>query len=117
MQSLLFLQEGDILSAGKTISRFFIVSLGLFLYCYTGDYLQYQFEKVSEAAYDCHWYNLPPRISRNIINIQMRASHLMNLSAGRICELNLELFKTAMQTAMSFFSLMRIIFEKDDHTL
>ena len=117
IQTLLFLQAGDTISAGRTTSGFLIVALGLFLYCYMGDYLQFQFEKVSEAAYFCNWYNFSPRIGRNVINIQMRANRFINLNAGKMCDMNLEMFKTAMKTAMSFFSVMRIILENEENTI
>ncbi|XP_033221010.1 odorant receptor 4-like [Belonocnema kinseyi] len=117
IQTLLFLQVGDTISAGRTTSGFLIVAFGLFLYCYMGDYLQFQFENVSEAAYLCNWYNFSPKISRSIIHIQMRANRIINLSAAKICDMNFEMFKSAMKTAISFFSVMRMVLENEENTI
>ncbi|XP_043485128.1 odorant receptor 2a-like [Leptopilina heterotoma] len=111
--TLIYLQQGDTVTAGRTICGFSIVVMSLFIYCYIGDYLQYRFEKTTEAIYHCFWYSCSPKVSRNILHIQTRGRNLMNLTAGHFCNINLEMFKTAMKTAMSFFSVMRILLEKE----
>ncbi|XP_033219358.1 odorant receptor Or1-like [Belonocnema kinseyi] len=111
--TLIYLQQGDTVTAGRTICGFSIVVMSLFIYCYIGDYLQFRFEKTAEAIYSCFWYNCSPKVSRNIVHMQTRGRRLMNLTAGKFCTINLEMFKTAMKTAMSFFSVMRILLSKN----
>ena len=111
---MIYLQKGDTVTAGRTMCGFTIVVMSLFLYCYIGDHLQQRFRKTSDAIYSSFWYNCSPKINKNIIHIQTRGLHLMNLTAGKFCNINLEMFKTAMKTAMSFFSVMRILLDKDN---
>lgn len=47
----------------------------------------------------------------------MRANRIINLSAAKICDMNFEMFKTAMKTAMSFFSVIRIVLENEENTI
>ncbi|XP_046610956.1 odorant receptor 13a-like isoform X1 [Neodiprion virginianus] len=109
---ILSVENGDLFGAGKYISYLTAILGQLFLYCFAGDYLQSQSLGLASAAYETHWYNLPPDIARDLLFAMIRAKNPLRISAGKFFFMTLESFKVILKTSASYLSLLRVIVER-----
>ncbi|KAG7203381.1 hypothetical protein KM043_013452 [Ampulex compressa] len=61
----------------------FLVLLILYAHCTVGESLLTESAKVSEALYDCKWYNMPIKNARCVVLCIMRAQKPLCLTAGK----------------------------------
>ncbi|XP_076677408.1 odorant receptor 67a-like [Andrena cerasifolii] len=64
----------------------------LFAYSYVGNYLKDQMEGIGYSAYCCRWYDLPNRLSKDIVFILMRSHNPVHLKAGNFFVVNMETY-------------------------
>lgn len=107
------MKENNITAAIEiTSGTFFYVFTELYIYCYIGDKLSSQIDKLCFAVYDCCWYNFPINALKDIIFVMMKNNRGFSLTAGKIYIMNLENFKNIVKTMGSFFSVMRLMVYK-----
>ncbi|PSN55029.1 Odorant receptor Or2 [Blattella germanica] len=62
---------------------------------------------IGETAYAISWYQQTTVFQRQIMMIIMRAQRPVEMSAGLFGKMSLELFSKIMNTAYSYFTLMK----------
>ncbi|XP_035741500.1 odorant receptor 13a-like [Vespa mandarinia] len=82
------------------------VMLHIYLYCYVGEKLFSEGTKMAYAAYDCNWYNLPPKDARCLTIIMCRAQISSRITAGKFCSFNHKLFGNILKTSIGYLSVL-----------
>ncbi|XP_069681211.1 odorant receptor Or2-like [Periplaneta americana] len=77
------------------------------LICWIANNLTTQSEMVGEASYNCGWYDASKKFNTSISLIIMRAQRPALLSVGPFGTLSLELFGKIMNSAYSYFTLLK----------
>ncbi|XP_076376757.1 odorant receptor 9a-like isoform X1 [Megalopta genalis] len=81
----------------------------LFAYSYVGEYLKTQFEGVGYCIYCSSWYNIPRKISMDVVFFLMRSQKPVHLKAGNFFFVNLETYMSIVKTSMSYLSVLRVM--------
>lgn len=89
-----------------TFSLFYIVEI-LFLLCLFGNILTSNLALVADMAYDSQWYNYPIRIQMYLAFMIRSAQAPFWISAFGIMPCTLENFAAVINSAISFFMVMR----------
>ncbi|PSN50415.1 Odorant receptor 59 [Blattella germanica] len=79
--------------------------------CYCATQLQTQSMAVAEAAYNCAWYEEPVSFQKSISLILMRAQKPELIFVGPFGTMSLELFAGVAQSAYSYLTLLRQVYE------
>ncbi|XP_076683171.1 uncharacterized protein LOC143376577 [Andrena cerasifolii] len=80
--------------------------LHLFIYCYVGEALLGQSTGIGQSAYDCDWYDLPPKQAVSLIIIICRARISFQITAGKFSPFSLELFNAVLKTSAGYLSVL-----------
>ncbi|KAJ9583494.1 hypothetical protein L9F63_022166 [Diploptera punctata] len=87
------------------------ILLQIGLPCYYATQLQVQSLNIADAAYSCEWYNEPVSFQKSICMIIMRAQKPVYIYFGPFGTLSLELFATVVQSAYTYITLLRQVYE------
>ncbi|XP_011880387.1 PREDICTED: odorant receptor 13a-like [Vollenhovia emeryi] len=68
------------------------ITIHMFLFCYTGEQLTSQAEKVAIASCELEWYRLPDRNMRNVVLLIIMSNAPTKISAGKFVDLSLKTF-------------------------
>ncbi|XP_011632358.2 odorant receptor 13a-like [Pogonomyrmex barbatus] len=80
------------------------IMLQLYLYCYIGEKLFVESTKIAYAAYDCSWYNLSVHEARSLMIIMCRARTPLQITAGRFCSFNRQLYSEVLKRSVAYMS-------------
>ncbi|XP_072760025.1 uncharacterized protein [Anoplolepis gracilipes] len=110
-QFILALKMNDIVKMGKSL-----IVLGTFLtqitvYSFVGDYLKSQMEEIGLFVYQSTWYDLPAKLTKNLIFVIMRAQSPVKLQAGNFIAVNLATYMSILKTSISYLSVLRVMVE------
>ncbi|CAD6211169.1 GSCOCT00013812001.3-RA-CDS, partial [Cotesia congregata] len=105
---LMTMHTRDLVVIVGLIIRIYLVYVQLFIYCYVGEQLRTQADRMGSTIYNCSWYNMPSKISKNIVFMIMRTNYSFNLTAGKMYSMNIENYKNIVKTMASFFSVLRL---------
>jgi len=83
----------------------------LTLYSVVGDYLKTQMEEVALSIYQSVWYDLPVKVTKNIVFIMMWTQLPIKLQAGNFLVVDLGTYMSILKTSMSYLSVLRVIVE------
>ncbi|XP_076376761.1 odorant receptor 47a-like isoform X2 [Megalopta genalis] len=81
----------------------------LFAYSYVGEYLKTQFEGVGYCIYCSKWFNIPRKLSLDMVFFLMRSQKPVHLKAGNFFFVNLETYMSILKTSMSYLSILRVM--------
>ncbi|EZA57552.1 hypothetical protein X777_02090 [Ooceraea biroi] len=90
----------------KSLIFYVAIALEAFVFCYAGEYLSAKSKSISDAAYECFWYDLTPSESRILMFLMLRAQKRLTITAGKITDLSLEGFTTIMKSSASYISVL-----------
>ncbi|XP_077269553.1 uncharacterized protein LOC143901276 [Temnothorax americanus] len=68
------------------------IVIHIFLFCYTGEQLSSQAEKVAIASCELEWYRLPDRNVRSVVLLMIVSNAPTKISAGKFMDLSLRTF-------------------------
>ncbi|XP_055857829.1 odorant receptor 45a-like [Episyrphus balteatus] len=109
---LLAMQSGDRAILTAMAGRIFLVFIQLFIFCFMGEKLSNQADKVQVAVYNnIPWYEFPPEIGKDIKLIMMRSDYPFFITAGKFYIMNLLNFKEVVKSMFSFFSVLRLMLQ------
>ncbi|XP_074107991.1 odorant receptor 13a-like [Cotesia typhae] len=111
---LMTMHTRDLVVIIGLIIRINIVYVQLFIYCYVGEQLHTQAEKMGSTVYNCLWYNMSPKVTKDIAFMIMRTNYSFNLTAGKMYSMNIENYKNIVKTMASFFSVLRLMFIENE---
>ncbi|XP_014212167.1 odorant receptor 10a-like [Copidosoma floridanum] len=73
------------------------LSLDFYIYCHVAEKLRTKSLEVSQAVYNCKWYDFKTKEAYDIIFIMSRAQHPLEITVGKFCSLSLNLFAIVQQ--------------------
>ncbi|XP_017795126.1 PREDICTED: odorant receptor 4-like [Habropoda laboriosa] len=88
------------------ISHVTYTMLHLFIYCYVGETLLGQSTGIGQSAYDCNWYDLPPKHAVSLVIVICRAQVSFQITAGKFSPFSLELFNAVLKTSAGYLSVL-----------
>ncbi|KAL2731036.1 odorant receptor 13a-like [Vespula squamosa] len=81
----------------------------IFVFCFVGEQLTLQAEKVALTSCVLDWYRLPSNKAKSVILI-MAISHCpMRITAGNVIELSLQTFGQVIKTAAAYCNILRTV--------
>ncbi|XP_018401473.1 PREDICTED: uncharacterized protein LOC108778717 [Cyphomyrmex costatus] len=80
----------------KSLIFYIAITLEAFVFCYAGEYLSAKSKSISDAAYECLWYDLTPSECRILMFLMLRSQKRLTITAGKITDLSLEGFTTCV---------------------
>lgn len=83
----------------------------LTLYSVVGDYLKVQMEEVAQSVYQSGWYDLPVKVTKNIVFIMMWNQLPIKLQAGNFIVVDLGTYMSILKTSISYLSVLRVMVE------
>ncbi|XP_076375598.1 uncharacterized protein LOC143258931 [Megalopta genalis] len=103
------LSTNNIVILVKTTTVVAAIMAQLFVYSYVLEYLKTQFEGVGYCVYCSKWFNIPRKLSLDMVFFLMRSQKPVLLKAGNFIFINLETFMSILKTSMSYLSVLRVM--------
>ncbi|KAG5331932.1 OR4 protein, partial [Acromyrmex charruanus] len=94
----LFLMEwenSDAVGIMSYMLLFVALTFNVLIFCYIGELFVEEFGKISSAAYEVNWYDLPGHKAVDLIMIMMKSYYPPKLTAGKFCDLSLNTFSAS----------------------
>ncbi|XP_024871722.1 odorant receptor 4-like [Temnothorax curvispinosus] len=79
----------------------------IFIYCYIGEILTKECEKIGDITYMTNWYKLPHKTALGLILIIMQSSHTIKITAGKIFQLSIATFGDVIKTSTAYLNFLR----------
>lgn len=79
------------------------------IYSFIGDYLKSQMEEIGTFIYQSAWYNLPAKLTKNLIFIIMRSQSPVQFQAGNFIVINLMTYMSILKSSVSYLSVLRVM--------
>ncbi|XP_053593775.1 odorant receptor 4-like [Microplitis demolitor] len=79
------------------------------IFCYIGELLKEQGEKIGQSVYMANWYLLPSKTAREFILIIGMTQHPGKITAGGLIELSCYGFTSVLKTSVAYFNIMRMV--------
>ncbi|XP_043282224.1 odorant receptor 67c-like isoform X3 [Venturia canescens] len=81
----------------------------LFIFCYIGELLKGQFQKIGRAAYMIDWPRLSEKNGLAIVPIMAVSNSSRQLTAGHMMEFSMSSFGIIMKTSVMYLNMLRAI--------
>ncbi|XP_011684379.1 PREDICTED: odorant receptor 4-like [Wasmannia auropunctata] len=78
----------------------------MFMFCYTGEQLSVQAEKVAKTSCVLEWYRLLDKKARAIVLVVIISNLPTKVTAGKIVDLSLKTYGDIIKTAVTYFNLL-----------
>nr|ALM26215.1 odorant receptor 26 [Athetis dissimilis] len=79
----------------------------LFLYCYYGNEVTYESERVSQSIYSMEWRRERPAFRRSLVLVMERAKRPLRPAAGLVIPLSLDTFVKIIKSSYTFYAVLR----------
>ncbi|XP_071558399.1 odorant receptor 4-like [Temnothorax nylanderi] len=88
------------------ITLFTSMMINMFMFCYTGEQLTVQAEKVARTSCMLEWYRLPTKEARGIVLVVIMSNLPMKITAGKIMDLSFKTYGDVVKTAVTYFNML-----------
>ncbi|KAG5666867.1 hypothetical protein PVAND_014875 [Polypedilum vanderplanki] len=95
----------------KYIIAVIFIAWQFFVQCFFGNKMTDASLRVAEGAYNSSWYKATPKYRRIVLQIMMRAQKAQKITGWKFVDINLENFYWVIQTAHSYFSFLKGVYE------
>nr|WCC57453.1 odorant receptor 57 [Papilio glaucus] len=95
-----------------TVEYLAAVALDIFVYCYFGNQVIIQAERVSTAAYQSSWHAMGARPRRLLVNLLLASHRPATIRAGNFLPMDLHTFLVIIKTSFSYYTLLVNVNEK-----
>ncbi|CAL1689179.1 unnamed protein product [Lasius platythorax] len=85
--------------------------VNMFMFCYTGEQLTAQAEKVASASCELEWYRLPNKKARGIVLVMIISNLPIKITAGKMMDLSFKTYGDVVKTAVTYFNMLRNLTE------
>nr|ALV82554.1 olfactory receptor 9 [Plutella xylostella] len=89
-----------------TVEYLLAVSLDIFIYCYYGNQIIIQADRVSTAAYQSSWHTMGLKPRRLLLNILLANKRQMIVRAGGFLPMDLRTYVNIIKTSFSYYTLL-----------
>ncbi|KAL0117089.1 hypothetical protein PUN28_010139 [Cardiocondyla obscurior] len=87
-------------------TSFTSMMINMFMFCYTGEQLTVQAEKVARTSCVLEWYRLPNKEARGIVMIIIMSNMPTKITAGKIMDLSFKTYGDIVKTAVTYFNML-----------
>ncbi|XP_018364247.1 PREDICTED: odorant receptor 43a-like [Trachymyrmex cornetzi] len=81
----------------------------VFMFCYIGEQLTNQCNKVGFASYKIEWYHLPGKTALDLTLIISISQHPIKITAGKIIDLSFSSFCSVLKTSIAYLNMLRTL--------
>ncbi|XP_068909798.1 odorant receptor Or1-like [Tenebrio molitor] len=85
------------------------ILLEIFLWCYYGNEVIVQSEKLTESAYTCEWIDAPKEFKQNLLFFMTRTQFPLKLYAGGYFTLSLTTYMAILKSSWSYFAVLNSV--------
>ncbi|XP_071641281.1 uncharacterized protein [Temnothorax longispinosus] len=82
-------------------------TINIFIYCYIGEILKEECEKIGDITYMTNWYRLPHKTVLGLILIIKQSSYIIKITAGKIVLLSISTFGDVIKTSTAYLNFLR----------
>ncbi|CAL1689188.1 unnamed protein product [Lasius platythorax] len=87
------------------------IGFNIFIFCFIGEQLSVEGEKLSLTACTLAWYRLPDATARALILVIAMSNIPTKLKAGKFIDLSIKTFGDVVKTAVTYLNLIRKVME------
>ncbi|XP_012230129.1 odorant receptor 4-like [Linepithema humile] len=80
--------------------------INMFMFCYTGEQLTAQAERVASTSCELEWYRLPDKKARGIVLVMIMSNMPTKITAGKIMDLSFKTYGDVVKTAVTYFNML-----------
>ncbi|XP_011684378.1 PREDICTED: odorant receptor 13a-like [Wasmannia auropunctata] len=80
--------------------------INMFMFCYTGEQLTVQAEKVARTSCMLEWYRLPNKEARGIVLVVIMSNLPTRITAGKLMDLSLKTYGDVVKSAVTYFNML-----------
>ncbi|XP_018406426.1 PREDICTED: odorant receptor 13a-like [Cyphomyrmex costatus] len=80
--------------------------INMFMFCYTGEQLTVQAERVASTSCELEWYRLPDKKARGIVLVIIMSNMPTKITAGKIMDLSFRTYGDVVKTAVTYFNML-----------
>ncbi|XP_034952208.1 odorant receptor 47a-like [Chelonus insularis] len=113
MSILLNFESGDTVNLVKCLMIVGFMLMQSYLYTYPADNLANLGEKMLRGLYSSYWYEMPNRLTKNLVFMMMRLNIPPYLTAGKFFYLTRISYTSVVKTGASYLSVLRIFLQRN----
>ncbi|XP_032689617.1 odorant receptor 13a-like [Odontomachus brunneus] len=102
-------EDSNSVAMGSYIVSLAAMIINMFLFCYTGEQLITQAEKVATTSYGLEWYRLPDTKAHGIVLVMIISNLPLRITAGTQIVLSFSTFSEILKTSAAYFNILRSI--------
>ncbi|CAL1689178.1 unnamed protein product [Lasius platythorax] len=80
--------------------------INMFMFCYTGEQLTVQAERVASTSCELEWYRLPDKKARGMVLVMIMSNLPTKVTAGKIMDLSFKTYGDVVKTAVTYFNML-----------
>ncbi|XP_011684694.1 PREDICTED: uncharacterized protein LOC105448032 [Wasmannia auropunctata] len=88
------------------ISVVISMMINMFMFCYTGEQLTVQAEKVAKTSCMLEWYRLLDKKARAIVLVIIMSNLPTKITCGKLLDLSLKTYGDIVKTALTYFNML-----------
>ncbi|XP_025075213.1 odorant receptor 4-like [Pogonomyrmex barbatus] len=104
-------EDNNIVRLCTYLSALIMFCFNVFIYCYMGEQIIEQGEKIALTACTLEWYDLPDDKARSIILIIIMSNSPKKLQGGKFIDLSFRTFGNIVKMAVTYLNLLRSVVE------
>ncbi|KAJ8719046.1 hypothetical protein PYW07_016602 [Mythimna separata] len=85
----------------------FCILIEVFMYCYYGNEVTYESEKLMESAYAMDWLVMPIKYRRALLLFMERIKRNINLVAGNLIPISNSTFVSVVRSSYTFYAFLK----------
>ncbi|XP_047365571.1 odorant receptor 22c-like [Vespa velutina] len=101
--------KGDMVSDMTYIALIISFAFNIFIFCYIGEILGEECNRVAEATYMIDWYRLRGKKSLALLLIIAMSSSSIKLTAGKFVELSISSFGDVIKASFAYLNMLRTV--------
>ncbi|XP_003484576.1 odorant receptor 4-like [Bombus impatiens] len=79
----------------------------IFIFCYIGEIITEQGERVGKKVYMTEWYRLPPKTALGLVLVISRSSMVVKITAGKFVQISIATFGAVFKTSFAYLNMIR----------
>ncbi|XP_050457523.1 uncharacterized protein LOC126854633 [Cataglyphis hispanica] len=92
---------------------FISITFNIYIFCYIGERIVEQCQKVGIKCYMIEWYRLPRNKARDLIFPIIMSNYPVELTAGKMVKLTMNSFSNILKASMAYLNLLREVSSQD----
>ncbi|XP_012230123.2 odorant receptor 4-like isoform X2 [Linepithema humile] len=104
-------EDQNVVAMGSYLVLLTSIGFNIFIFCFIGEQLSLEAEKLSLTVCTLAWYRLPDAKARALTLVIAMSNIPTKLRAGKFIDLSIRTFGDVVKTAVTYFNLIRKVME------